>query len=815
LRRSAFLALLTFAAVASRCRPVAGPPYDWSFSLQGSSPRIVHTAREVSVPLTVTNTGARAWVPGRVHLSYHWLWPIPRELASPSRNVPYQDGIRTDLDEVIPPGASVAVAGRILPPSFPGVYWLQWDMVEEGVSWFSQVSPRQRRRLVVVLPAVAAALAPLPLILALAGVYAIGRVERRRHVSRGLVAFAILADVVWAASSLFVKPVLLADQALLEPTRVAYWLMAVAAVAPPLVLMLLLERRARAWPLFAVTAALALIVLGDIVYYRFFGNVLSVPAMLAIHQTWRVRGTVRSLLSARMTWLLLDLPIAFWLVVRLRRTWAFEWRRPGRPWPAAVCAVFALAVTGLAVSAPRVLTAEQLDQVFRDRAVMEQLGPFGFHLFDLWSYVRSTVLRPQATSSDIKLALAWFADRARLRSARSSPYFGAGRGKNLLVIQVESLQDFAVDYRIGGQDVMPHLRRWSEDALRFTHVTDQTSEGRSSDAEFTMMASLLPLDHGAVTFQHPANHYVALPRVLAEHEYHTISAVAFEPGFWNRAAAHAAYGFQQSYFEPDFELTEQIGWGLNDRDFLMQMAPRIEALARPFCAWLITLSLHHPFDGFPDRHKELKLGALENTPFGNYLHTMHFFDRALEEFRTGLARAGLLDDTIMVVFGDHDAGFTRDPDLARLIGIGPDQPSWLLGDRIPLFIRLPGGIDAGAGQSPLLAVPAGQTDFAPTMLALLGIDPAPLPYLGRNLLGAPDDPPVLRPYGDWIDRAHLMIASGGRDRSCYEVASHAFAGARDCADASAQARTAREVSRLVITEDLQESFRTQLAADPP
>ena len=35
------------------------------------------------------------------------------------------------------------------------------------------------------------------------------------------------------------------------------------------------------------------------------------------------------------------------------------------------------------------------------------------------------------------------------------------------------------------------------------------------------------------------------------------------------------------------------------------------------------------------------------------------------------------------------------------------------------------------------------------------------------------------------------------------------------ADANAQARTAREVSRLVITEDLQESFRTQLAADPP
>jgi hypothetical protein len=101
------------------------------------------------------------------------------------------------------------------------------------------------------------------------------------------------------------------------------------------------------------------------------------------------------------------------------------------------------------------------------------------------------------------------------------------------------------------------------------------------------------------------------------------------------------------------------------------------------------------------------------------------------------------------------------------------------------------------------------------MLALLGIDPAPLPYMGRNLLGEPDDPPVLRPHGEWLDRAHLMIAGGGPERSCYDMASHAFADARACADANARARTAREVSRLVIGEDLQVLFRSQLASDPP
>src|SRR5260370_30933605 len=122
---------------------------------------------------------------------------------------------------------------------------------------------------------------------------------------------------------------------------------------------------------------------------------------------------------------------------------------------------------------------------------------------------------------------------------------------------------------------------------------------------------------------------------------------------------HPAYGFQSSLFEPDFQMSEQIGWGLNDQDFLQQMVPRLEQLPRPFGAWLITLSLHHPYDEFPERHKVLTLGALEKTSFGNYLHTMRFFDEALDLFKAALARDGLLDESVLVVFGDHHAGFPR------------------------------------------------------------------------------------------------------------------------------------------------------------
>src|SRR5262249_32022321 len=116
-----------------------------------------------------------------------------------------------------------------------------------------------------VLPTAFEVFAPLPLVIALFGIYAIGRMERRRdYVDPGLVRFAVVADVWWAAAALFCKPLVLISQALLEPTPVAIWLMVVVATAPVLVVALVCSRRVRAWPLFAIGTFGTLIVLADL-----------------------------------------------------------------------------------------------------------------------------------------------------------------------------------------------------------------------------------------------------------------------------------------------------------------------------------------------------------------------------------------------------------------------------------------------------------------------------------------------------------------------------------------------------------------------
>src|SRR4051812_41969560 len=102
--------MLLFAAACAACARVPPPPYALRFDLSVSSPRLLETAQEIEVPVTALNTGARAWDPGRFHLSYHWLWLVPRELAHRSQTVPYHGGIRTDLPpRAVAPGERLAL----------------------------------------------------------------------------------------------------------------------------------------------------------------------------------------------------------------------------------------------------------------------------------------------------------------------------------------------------------------------------------------------------------------------------------------------------------------------------------------------------------------------------------------------------------------------------------------------------------------------------------------------------------------------------------------------------------------------------------
>ncbi|MEE8367857.1 MAG: sulfatase-like hydrolase/transferase, partial [Thermoanaerobaculia bacterium] len=307
----------------------------------------------------------------------------------------------------------------------------------------------------------------------------------------------------------------------------------------------------------------------------------------------------------------------------------------------------------------------------------------------------------------------------------------------------------------------------------------------------------------------PSNHYRTVAQTLREEGYRTIAAIPFKKFFWNRHVTFPAYGYSNNLFKDDFAPGERIGWGLNDRDFLQQMLQRLGRIPEPFCAWLLPLALHHPYSSFPQQHRTLDLGSYEGSSYGNYLHGMNFADRAFAAFFQELTTSVLGTRTVIVLWGDHGAGLRR-RDFPENAAIALDSNlDQFLGNRIPVAIWVPGR----ELQAQQFDMQAGQIDFPPTLLALLGVDPQPLAFLGRNLLNSPRPKPIVHPRGNWLseDLGYLSKGRSFEDGVCFQVTSRQRLPVERCRNSNNQAQREIEISSRILTYDLQDEISKQLA----
>ncbi len=240
-------------------------------------------------------------------------------------------------------------------------------------------------------------------------------------------------------------------------------------------------------------------------------------------------------------------------------------------------------------------------------------------------------------------------------SRKTSPPAGTGKltAKNIIYIQMESVDAISVEATFAGEPVMPFLHKLRKNCTHFLNTFDNTAAGRTSDGEFLVLASLPPVSRKPVFRNYNLSSVPSLPRVLNKAGYYTFSMHGFRGSFWNRRTAHAQLGFAQSFFVDDLEQSDMIGWGISDKSLLSQAADKIRGIQKPFFAHLILLTNHHPYQ---------HVAKLQNLPTGNivedHITSLRYVDRAIEAFFTRLEEDGVLDNSIVAIFGDHDSGIT-------------------------------------------------------------------------------------------------------------------------------------------------------------
>lgn len=256
----------------------------------------------------------------------------------------------------------------------------------------------------------------------------------------------------------------------------------------------------------------------------------------------------------------------------------------------------------------------------------------------------------------------------------TNEYTNIFKGKNIIAIHAESMQTNAMELTFNDEEVTPNLNKLAKEGIFFSNFYAEVGVGTSSDTEFTLNTSLMPSNSGTVFVSYYDRVYETMPKLLKQKGYYAFSMHGNVGDFWNRLEMHKSLGYDKFYHKDYYKIDETIGFsgtGLSDKSFFKQSVPIIKKVSeqenKPFYATLITLSNHTPWDDldlmdkFPTDYKiKTKSGSvsrtyLEGTTMGNYFRSVHYADQAIGQFIEELDKSGLLENTVIIIYGDHDA----------------------------------------------------------------------------------------------------------------------------------------------------------------
>ena len=362
----------------------------------------------------------------------------------------------------------------------------------------------------------------------------------------------------------------------------------------------------------------------------------------------------------------------------------------------------------------------------------------------------------------------------------NNEYTNIFEGKNVIVIHGESMMTNAIGLEFNGQPVTPTLNKLSSEGMYFSNFYSQVSVGTSSDSELTFNTSLMPTKSGTAFVSYADRTYIGIPGLMDEKGYYAFSMHANNADFWNRRAMHKNLGYEHFYAKAEYDVQKEnvIGLGLSDKEFFSQSIEKLEKINSEHEKWygmVMMLTNHTPFSEV-EKYGEFDVNIketdaegnevvypyMEGTKLGNYFKSLHYADAALGEFIDKLNEKGLLDNTVFILYGDHDARLPKkDYNLLHNYNketnsiLDSDDPNYKeydyyqyeLGRKVPFIIWTKDmkGTNLNFENKNVM----GMYDVVPTLGNMLGFKN---PYaLGHDIYNIKENNIVVFPNGNWVN----------------------------------------------------------------
>ena len=272
----------------------------------------------------------------------------------------------------------------------------------------------------------------------------------------------------------------------------------------------------------------------------------------------------------------------------------------------------------------------------------------GFVPFCIHSFI-NTILEKRSLDIKEKEEIESFLSKYMLKYTDNQ--YAVKEKQNLIVIIVESLNSWLINFKLDSIEVTPHLNQRCQEnnSILALHIQPQVKSGRSSDAHFMYNTGLLPINNGAVAVRFGEAEYPSLAKALKG--YKSLSMVCDDAKYWNQETAFKSYGFTQLY---DSRSMMNTSGNINDHILLEKAANQIKHVDFPFYAQLVTISMHYPYNTLEIPSTNISKSKLYTKDIRNFLEKAHFCDNAIGKFIQELKETGIYEKSLIAIISDHN-----------------------------------------------------------------------------------------------------------------------------------------------------------------
>ena len=359
----------------------------------------------------------------------------------------------------------------------------------------------------------------------------------------------------------------------------------------------------------------------------------------------------------------------------------------------------------------------------------------------------AVTLWPQDTATDQRLAEMDDYHASHPKEAADTPMTGAFAGKNLILIMMESVDDWLVT-----PEYMPNLYRLEQEGVYFrNYYAPIFLAAATFNSEFTANTGLI-----APEYQVRNSYYTdhALPYSLAnlfrDAGYRARSYHAANPNIYNRGQIHLNFGYESYNDYGDL--------GMDDYMLDSQLLRGYDQIVsdEPFFSFIITYSGHGPYTTEQQNISEPHLDRARTVI--DYSTVPYTTEAQKEEYTRAVAQAmetdafigglrerleadGHAEDTVLMLFTDHYCKYFSDVELISAIK-GETDRNML--SNVP-FVIWTEGITPQVSEKYVSTM-----DIAPTIVDLFSLDADLRYYIGNDMFGPDGGVVYFRNYA-WYD----------------------------------------------------------------